>query len=235
MAQLRDGTPTDREAAIARLRIIGARSIDRLAALVRSDAPRAARTAAVEALEGIDDTRARTLLERLRAEDPSMAARAADEDGAASLETPEGMRDWIARRGGTAPLSELHDAIVCLRDRERDAPSARRPAWQAARGAAHQALAQRGSRVALYDLRETFEAAGGALPAGFAAAAAAIGDAGCLEALAKSWAAADKDHWWRDRVGDAARAIVAREKLTNRSGIVRRVRARHPGFLDRSA
>ncbi len=235
MAQLRGGTPTDREAATARLRVIGARAIDRLAALARSDAPRVARTAAIEALEGIDDPRARTLLEHLRAEDPSMAARAADEDSGASLDSPEGMRDWIAHRGGTAPLSELHDAIVRLRDRERDAPSGRRPAWQAARGAAHQALAQRGSRVALYDLRETFEAAAGALPAGFAAAAAAIGDASCLEALAKSWAAADKDHWWRDRVGDAARAIVAREKLTNRSGVVKRVRARHPGFLERSA
>ena len=140
------------------------------------------------------------------------------------------MREWVALRGATAPLSELHDAIVRLRERERDAPAARRPAWLAARGAAHQALAQRGSRVALYDLREAFEGAAGALPIDFVAAAAAVGDASCLEPLAKAWAAAEADPWWRERLADAARAIVAREKLTNRHTIVKRVRMRHPAF-----
>src|SRR5688500_15938531 len=59
IVQLRDGSPRQREAAIARLRVIGPRALDRLVALARSDAPDVARTAALRALEGIDDPRAR--------------------------------------------------------------------------------------------------------------------------------------------------------------------------------
>ena len=294
MAQLRDGAPVEREAAIARLRVIGARAIARLTALARSAAPDVARAAAVKALEGIDDPRTRAVvldlaaadspavaaasiaaarpwlgrdaavldlvaaaaldarrpqavrtaavdalaelpaalvgpvLERLRAEAPAMAERA---DGhAPSLDEPEGVREWLALRGGAAPLSEIHDAIVRMRERERDAPPGRRDAWRTARGAAHLALASRGSRVALYDLRETFETAAGPVPLDFLAAAAAAGDATCLEPLAKAWAAAHTDPWWRERLAETARAILTREKLTSRNSIVKRVRTRHPGF-----
>ena len=294
MGQLRDGAPVEREAAIARLRVIGARAIGRLTALARSGAPDVARAAAVKALEGIDDPRTRAVvlelaaadspavaaasiaatrpwlgrdaavldlvaaaaldagrpqavraaavdalaelpaalvgpvLERLRAEAPAMAERAAGHAGP-SLDEPEGVREWLALRVG-APLSEIHDAIVRMRERERDAPAGRRDAWRTARGAAHLALAGRGSRVALYDLRETFETAAGPVPLDFLAAAAAVGDATCLEPLAKAWAAADTDPWWRERLAETARAILTREKMTSRNSIVKRVRTRHPGF-----
>ena len=54
-----------------------------------------------------------------------------------------------------APLSELHEFIVRARDAEKQDPSPRRrQEWQVTRAAAHAVLARRGSRVALYDLRE---------------------------------------------------------------------------------
>ncbi len=48
----------------------------------------------------------------------------------------------------------------------------------------HQALAFRGSRVALYDLRETLEDAATPLPTSFLTALHVLGDASCLEPLA---------------------------------------------------
>lgn len=298
LAELRDGSPVEREAAIARLRVIGARAIDRLAALVGSAAPDAARVAALSALEGIANPRARDsaleaihdaspavataavaacrpwlstetavldaltalaldrarhelvriaaldalselprpviqpILQRLDVEDPVLAARVAGRAAAPSLDQPAGIREWLRVRGAGAPLSEIHQAIAGMRERERDEPSAdRRQQWVAARGAAHAVLAQRGSRVALYDLRETFDAARAPLPIDFLQAATLAGDATCLEPLGRAWTAADKDPWWRDRLAETARAIVAREKLTARHAAVKRVRARYPRFL----
>jgi hypothetical protein len=298
IAQLRDGSPVEREAAIARLRIIGERAIDRLAAVVRSNAPAAAQASALRALEGIDDPRVREIaLEQLEArtpavamaavsalratlttdpgvldaltalaldnarpssvrlaaldvlselprttilpvlqqvggEDPALAARAAGGLPMATLDEPSGVTDWLKVRGDAAPLSEIHDAIVRIRERERDEPSGRRrQEWQAARGAAHQVLAARGSRVALYDLRESFAEAQTPLPSGFVAAVAMVGDAACIESLARAWEAAGREPWWRARLVEAARAIVAREKLTARNPTIKKVRARYSGFL----
>ena len=298
IVQLRDGSPRQREAAIARLRVIGPRALDRLVALARSDAPDVARTAALRALEGIDDPRAREaaltliadaapgiaaaavtatrpwlavdtsvldaiialaldktrppavrlaaldslaelprpviqpVLQQVGAEDAALAARVKGDRRASPLDHPAGVRDWIAKRGAVAPLSELHDMIVRIRDRERDEPSARRrQEWQVARASAHLALAQRRSRVALYDVRETFDAATTPLPLDLLNAVVMIGDASCLEPMARAWEAAGTEPWWRNRIAEAARAIVVREKLSARTAAVRRIRARHPGFL----
>ena len=101
-----------------------------------------------------------------------------------------------------------------------------------ARGAAHAALARRGSRVALYDLRESFDAAQEPLPLDFLAAATMLGDTATLEPLARAWAAAAPvEKWWRERLRDAADEIMKREKLTGRSAVVKRLREKWPGFL----
>jgi hypothetical protein len=297
IAQLHDGSPVEREAAIARLRVIGARAVDRIVRLIRSEPSPGARAAALKALEGCDDPRARAIalenlhadtpavaaaaagvlrthlasdpavldalttvaldrtrtrsvrlaaldalselppatiqpvLQRARGEDPALAGPAA-EGAPSAFEDPDGLRAWLAVRGGTAPLSEIHDAIVRVRERERDEPSARRRQdWQAVRAGAHLALARRGSRVALYDLREAFDAATTTLPLDFLAAVAAIGDASCIEPLARAWAGAGAEPWWRARVADTGRAIAKREKLTARTAVGRRVRSKYPGFL----
>jgi len=298
VGQLRDGAPVHRDAAIARLRVIGARAVDRLTALLRSDAPDVARTAALTALEAIDDPRARDaalaaiddesaavsaaaigalrswiaadagvldtvtaialdksrpsaprlaaldlladlprgviqpVLQQIGVEDAALAERATGREAPAALDEPAGIRDWIAKRGARAPLSEVHDAIARIAARESGEPSGRRrQEWQAARAAAHHALARRDSRVALYDLRETFEAASSPLPLDFLNAVTLVGDASCLEPMARAWEAGGDELWWRDRLSEAARAIVAREKLTARHGVVKRLRAKHPGFL----
>lgn len=283
---------------MARLRVIGARAVDRLLVLLRSNAPDVARAAALKALEGIDDPRARDaalaatgdnspavasaavtslrpwlasetevldavtaialdksrppaqrlaaldllaelpggviqpVLQQIGSEEAALVARAEGKQPPSTLDQPAGIREWIAKRGASAPLSELHDLIVRVRDREREEPSGRRrQEWQAARAAAHHALARRESRVALYDLRETFDGASAPLPLDFLNAAMLVGDASCLEPMARAWQAGGTELWWRDRLAEAARAIVAREKLTSRHAVVKRIRAKHPGFL----
>jgi hypothetical protein len=97
-----------------------------------------------------------------------------------------------------------------------------------ARAAAHLALAQRGSRVALYDLRETIESARDRLPVEFFAAVTAIGDASCLEPIASAYSRASDD-WSRRHLADAFRAIVDREKMTKRHATAKKIEKRWPG------
>jgi hypothetical protein len=163
-----------------------------------------------------------------------VAARDAGAQGKAEAlphEDPVTARDWLAAQA-TAPLSTLHDFIVTSRERERLEASARkRQEWLITRGAAHALLAKRGSRVALYDLREAFDATQAPLPLDFLSAITAIGDADCLEPMARAWAAAPREGWWRDRLADAARDIVNRLGLSGRSAPIKRVRAKWAGFI----
>jgi hypothetical protein len=93
--------------------------------------------------------------------------------------------------------------------------------WTTARGAAHQVLAERNSRLAVFDLRDTFEQATSRLPLGFVAAITTIGDASCLPALAAAWQQVE-DGWMRDHIAAAFQAIMSREGLTRRHAAVRR-------------
>jgi hypothetical protein len=287
VADLRGGDTVRREAAVARLRVAGARALDRLTTLAVSDPDPACRAAALKALEGIDDPRVVSAARRAL-DDPDTHVRAAaigalrgwvsrepgtdllaalsgvaldpSQDGtvrlaaldalsdlprdvvqplvdqmprtpAADADDPVAVREWIAEHE-QAPLSQLHAAIVRIRERERAerAPDRRRD-WLVARGAVHHVLARRGSRVALYDLREAFDAATEPLPLDFLTAVTAIGDATCLEPLARAWTAVPGDAWWRDRVRDAGAEIARRAHLGSRSAAARRIRVRWPGFL----
>ena len=75
---------------------------------------------------------------------------------------------------------------------------------------------QRGSRLALYDLRETLEAREAPLPVEFLAALSAIGDASCLEADCGRLHAASRTAMTlvARHLADAFQAIVAREGIT---------------------
>lgn len=226
ITHLREGTPIEREAAAARLRVLGARAVDKLIALAQSDPEYAVRRSACAILGDIDDPRARKALKTLAEAHGAESAPAAAQDPAAALE-------WLQTSAAQAPLSELHQLVIALREGERNALTAkRRQQWLAARGAAHAALAARDSRVALYDLREALESAARPLPMDFVNAARRIGDAECVEALGGAWAAAPaKDTWWRSNLSGAARAIVAREGLTARHAAIKRVRSKWPDFL----
>ena len=127
-------------------------------------------------------------------------------------------------------LTDLQRVVDLVRGREqREADRARREEWRAVRGAVHQALAARNSRLALYDLRDSLLDAD-RLPVAFLAALEEIGDATCLEPLAAAYDASSRsgDTWWREHVATAFRAIVQREGLTRRHAAVKRAMARWP-------
>jgi HEAT repeat protein len=306
-----------REAAIARLTIIGPRAVERLAALVGSDALPVVRRSALRALDAIGDPRGRTaifdaiadpdaavasaaagaarrylhgrygsealdrltqaaldanrnggvraaalravctldeatvapLLDRLRGDsDPQVreaavggrglpaAARdpAALLDAAAAGELPSdpaALREAIVRGGATAPLAALLRVVETVRSQEAAAdPGPARSAWTGARAAAHVALAMRGSRIALYDLRESLESADGPLPVEWIAALSAIGNATCVEAIAAAYTRT-QDAWWRAHLAGAFRTIVKREGLTRRHAVMKRIEKRWPAVL----
>jgi hypothetical protein len=290
VAALGDDDLTRRDAAIARLRVIGARALARLAAVAGADPAAPRRSAALKAIEGIDDWRAvgiaRTALGdasidvRLSAIgvlrawltrepgtvvlevltglvlDPGQepAVRRALREALADLpadivnplldgvprepvvlptfDHPASLREWLVAHDAAA-LSELHALVARSREQEAAEPVAqRRQEWLAARGAVHAALARRGSSVSLYDLRETLDVARAPLPVDFLTAVATIGDATCLEPLARAWAAAPAgEPWWRDRLAGAAAEIMRRTRLSGRSAVVKRVRAKWTGFV----
>jgi len=290
IADLRSEDPLQRDAAVARLRVLGSKAVPRLAAAIGARRDAVPRAAALAALEGIDDRRVPALaLSALDAGDTETVVAAlgvlrpwvASETGTRLLETisaiatdrdrparvrvaaiealadlpaeltapirahapppeaagpdaadPVATREWVEAHGAAASLSGLHELIKTLRDRERGARSSRQRAeWQRARAATHRALAGRGSRLAVFDLRETFDAARAPLPDGFADAMAAIGDATCLEPLARAWAATSGEAAWRTRLQTTARDILRRARLTGRNATLRAVRTKWPGFV----
>lgn len=207
----------------------------------RSDPPR---LAALDALGDMGADTLRPVRERLRT-DPSPRVRRlagwvedqTPESAAARLEAAargdlptdgELLRELLTEAGAVVALSKLHDLVSVLRTRERsEARLAVKSEWTMARGAAHVALAERRSRLAVYDLRETLERASAELPLGFLAAATRVGDASCLEAIAEAWERVDEP-WMRDRLAGAFREILARERLTRRHAAVKRVVERRP-------
>lgn len=232
----------------------GATVVDRLTAMaLDSERPESLRLAALVALGGLSRATMRPVLAAL-ARDPSAAVRSeaeaqrATRAGAAPnpLETltraaedhlpedPDTLRVAIVRGGETAPLPLLLRIVERVRERERVEPTGRRPAWTTARVAAHAALARRGSRLALYDMRELLEGANGPLPVEFLAALSQIGDASCLESVAgaytrSSGSGVPRHDWWRQHLADAFRAIVVREGITGRRAVAKRIEKRWPG------
>ena len=90
------------------------------------------------------------------------------------------------------------------------------------RFAAHLVLARRKSRIALYDLRESFEAAKAPLPVDALAAVTLVGDASCLEAIASAYTRS-RNSAWRRQLLETFHAVVKREKLTPRHAVIRRL------------
>jgi hypothetical protein len=240
------------DVAVAAIDVLGAavhgrgpaatQAFDRLAELALSrtrDAEQ--RVAAIGALDGLPEKTLRPIYQTLSVDESSLSvariARAQAGDMLSLSELVEQLPDdpaivstAVRHDGASAKLTTLKHAIDLIRRREAGATEDVRGAWMVVRGQLHQELANRGSRIALYDLRETIEAAGGPLPVGFIAALTAVGDASCLDALAAVWtaSASDDERWWRDHVADAFRAIVTREKLTRRAPALRRVLERRP-------
>ncbi len=232
----------------------GAVVLDRLiATALDSGRDEAVRMAAVEAIREVPGKAAAELRAKLaqdasasvrrRARAPGHQAEArrnprelvqAAADGAGLPDNPEVLRRLVASLSGSLPLPVLHRLIGVVAAREAAEPSGpRQEAWKVTRGAVHAALAARGSRVALYDLRETLERARGPVPVEFLAAVERIGDASCLDALAAAFARTlaagfPARDWWTEHLAAAFRGIVQRERLTSRHAAIKRIRARWP-------
>ena len=320
LADLSSQSPVTRETAIARLTVIGARAVQRLTGIIRSDSPAVARIAALQALEGISSpqsldlvlasveeresevaaaavsaaaaflkgARSADVVDRLtrlaldpgRHQDVRFAAiealsglksttlkplwKALDQDPSPAVRTyaqrasrrrstprrdpahdltaasegnlsddPGALRHAIAEAGPSLPLPGLHRLLERIREREASESAERRVAWTQARAAVHVALAQRGSRLALYDLRESLESAITPLPVEFLAALSLVGNASCLEsiaaAFAKSAGPSPSPHdWWREHLARSFHAIAKREGVTKRHAAIKRIVRRWP-------
>jgi len=211
-----------------------------LRALSVSDHPAASRDA-LDTLVAValDDKRSAAVRDAARdsAGLPAAAGtpRREDDMWTAALEgrlpgSPDALKRAVNDRRVTARLTDLQRLVDRVRAHERkeDDP-ARREQWRVVRGAIHQALAARNSRLALYDLRDSLIEPE-RLPVAFLAAIEEIGDASCVETLAAAYDASSRsgDTWWREHLASAFHAIVQREGLTRRHGAIKRALARWP-------
>jgi hypothetical protein len=231
-AALRPLTPTGHDA-----RIIAA-LID-LVLDTRRD-PRV-RTAALRSLHGLGDDTLKPVLERLAQErplDPELEAAAAGRRTASSppssiRDDPSETRRLLATMAASTSIGELHRVMTGIRSREEEeADPIRRREWMTARAVAHHRLAERGSRVAVYDLRDTIASAREPLPVEFLSAVERIGDAECAAALVSAYAAAAAKDWWTDHLAAAFRTIVRRERLTRRSAALQRAARKWPRAIE---
>ena len=298
----------EREAAIARLMVIGGRAVARLVDAYGKTTDRAGRVAILRALEGIGDHRAlataRTALDEggdvavaavgvlrslltsehersaesaldalvdltldaardrrlrqaafdaLQEMPPDVRARVAealsgDSDATEAdavwqdavngrlPDAPDILRDLVTARAPKTPLNTLRKMIDATRTKERDAEASQKDGWLALRGSLHQALALRGSRVAVYDLRETIERQettkdvdARRVPASFIAALQVLGDRSCLEPIAALWGRSiGVDAHLRHQLASAFHEIAKREKVTKRDALMKRIAAKWP-------
>lgn len=214
---------------------VAADALDALVSVALSaDAERRVRLAAFEALRDMPPTVRERVEAALKEEGPvTSAAEAVWQDAVEGHlpEDPAPLKDAIKAHEGSAPLGVLQKMIDAVRQREAAVPDgSRRDAWFAVRGALHQALALRGSTIAVYDLRETLEGPERPLPSSFVTALHAVGDASCLEPLASFWSES-RDDVARHQLAAAFQAIVKREKVTKRSAILKRIAARTPDLI----
>jgi HEAT repeat protein len=314
IADLSAGRAVTRDAAIARLTIIGTRGVDRLIAILETPAATSTRLAALRTLEGIADPRAldvvlnvlndpddavacgavsavqvflrsargadvvdrltRVALDTHRHSEVRLAAIQALSDletstlmplwkalaqdtnstvrtkarGAVSKKTkpdaavattidaaargelpdPAMLKQAIVGLDRSVSLALLHRVLERIREREVNEPSHRRTEWTTARAAAHLALANRGSRLGLYDLRESLEGATRPLPVEFLSALSLIGDSSCLEPIAAAYAKAggSATDWWAQHLAAVFREIAKRERITPRHAVVKRIAQR---------
>lgn len=202
------------------------------------------RAACLEAISQLPARTVKPVFDRLK-DDPSPEVKAVLRQQGAVVEDPiaeleEASDGWlprdphvvlqlVARAGREAPLSTLHRLVERVGSKESEGRKARRREWLAVRGALHLALARRGSKVALYDLREAVEGATEPLPGDFLDALVLVGDATALEPLAAAYvhseAMADGESWRRG-LADAFRLVATREKVTPRHSAIKRVRTR---------
>ena len=207
------------------------KALDLLLAIARDPASdRRVRAAAVRALESAPDD-VRREIGTIASDATPESALWEDAVGGQLPDDPAALREGIAARAADAPLADLRRLIEAVGAREQaETRRGTRDGWLAARGALHQALALRGSRIALYDLRETVERTANPLPTSFIGALQIVGDESCLEPLAIAFARKGADARWQHQLAQAFQEIVKRERITARHSALRRALAKAPAL-----
>lgn len=222
----------------------GVDALDRLTAVALDRArTRALRLAAIRAIRDVGSSTIAPLLQALGSDPDHAIAMAAGLGPDAAVDpvyllkeaaegtlpqAPGALRLALTEAANHVPLPVLQQLVERVRFREGAESGPSRAEWTALRASAHAALAHRGSRLALYDLKESLESAREPLPVDFLGAVAAIGDATCLESIAAAYTRAMDgglrvDDWWRQRLTDVFRTIAAREHITKRTAVGKRV------------
>lgn len=210
-------------------------AFDQLASIaLDSRADVARRLAALAGLDSLPERHVKPVFDTLRADPASrVVARVLRRQAGLTLPLDElverGLPDdpalvaaVVREDADDTRLAVLRRLVDAIRAKEQHRGEEARGPWMAVRGQVHQHLAARGSRIALYDLRETLERLRGPVPVGFLAAAAAIGDLGCLDPIAHAWLRAPgQERWWRDHLAEAFGAIVRREGISRRHARLR--------------
>ena len=206
------------------------KALDRLLAIANEpEAEQRLRLAAVRALDHAPaDVRA-AIVGLAPAETPD-AAPWQDAVAGHLPDDPAILRQALEPNAASAPLTDVQKVIDAIAAREKIAAPDIAAGWLRVRGALHQALALRGSRIALYDLRETVARAAAALPSPFLGALHLVGDDSCLEPLATAYARAGADPRWQHQLAQAFREIVKRERITKRQSALSRALAKAPGL-----
>jgi HEAT repeat protein len=222
--------------------------LDRLTGLALDQTrPGDVRVAAIRALGDCDPGTVGPVFAKLsKDDDPAVAAAATmrgdgDSPNAREIvmraadgalpDRPALLKGSLARVAGDIPVTALHQVVQKLRDREAATAAETRSDWTAIRATVHLALAERDSRLALYDLRETIEGANEPVAVEFLSALSTIGDASCLEPIAAAYSRADtKNAWWRGHLRDAFKAIVDRHGITKRHAAIKKIAKRWPGL-----
>lgn len=190
---------------------------------------RLVRAAAIEALDAApDDVRSAIRRQIPPAESAARVVWAEAIEGRLP-EDPAALGEALESEGDAAALPILHRLVEAVRAREAAGDSPRRREWRSVRGVLHERLASRGSRIALYDLRETLEAADGPLPGSYLKAVMTVGDSSCLPSLACALSRApQRELQWRHDLAQAFRTIAVRQRLTARHAAMRRALAMAP-------
>ncbi len=227
----------------------GARVLDVLiATALDRQRPTGHRVAAIQAVKRLRSAAVAKALRLLNADpDPAVATASGatplriDTTAPSAIDTPAlnrlpdepaRLRRTLVQEGATAPITVLGSLIESIRVKEAATSGPRRGEWTALRAAVHLMLAQRGSRLALHDARDTVALATTPVAVEFLATLKTIGDASCLEAVAAAFdAAAAKtrpDALWLRHLSETFQAIVVREHVTRRHASLKRIEKRWP-------
>jgi hypothetical protein len=142
------------------------------------------------------------------------------------------VRDALLAHGAGIAVTDLHRLVERIRGHEQQEPlaPADRDAWRGVRALAHRLLAERQSRLALYDLKEMLDQEEWAVSPDLIEAAAGIADAEAIPSLYARWRGTGESAGpgAKASLERAVRTVIEREGLTRTHPVLVQLLTRHP-------